>query len=103
MNPLPNHCIECDTPTMDTLCNKCKEKDMTDHLDKAMQELQLHAEEMICNGCGEISPICYCDMAPEEDEMSNCCSAPFTYPGWPDSDICNDCGEHADIWEKEDE
>ena len=27
MNPLPNHCIECDTPTMGTLCNKCKEND----------------------------------------------------------------------------
>ena len=61
MNPLPNHCIECDTPTMNILCNKCK-----------------------------------------EDPMSNCCTAPFTYPGWPDSDLCSKCKEHADIWEKED-
>ena len=28
MSPIPNHCIECDKPTMDTLCEKCKEKDM---------------------------------------------------------------------------
>ena len=28
MNPLPNHCVECDKPTMDTLCGRCKEKDM---------------------------------------------------------------------------
>ena len=121
MNPLPNHCIECDTPTMDTLCDKCKEKDMgielnekeakffritgereksIDHLDKAMQELQLHAEEMWCEGCGEIHPICYCDMAPDDgDPLSNCCDAPFTYPGWPDSDMCSKCYEHADIGE----
>ena len=62
MNPLPNHCIECDTPTMDILCDKCK----------------------------------------EEDPISNCCGAPFWYPGWPDSDMCSKCKEHADIWEEED-
>ena len=28
MSPLPNHCVECDTPTMNILCDKCKEKDM---------------------------------------------------------------------------
>ena len=67
MNPLPNHCIECDTPTMDILCNKCE---------------KIYIEE--------------------EDPMSNCCTAPFTYPGWPDSDMCSKCKEHADIWEKED-
>jgi len=37
----------------------------------------------------------------DEDIMSNCCSAPFTYPGWPDSDMCSKCKEHADIWEEE--
>ena len=37
----------------------------------------------------------------DEDVMSNCCSAPFTYPGWPDSDMCSKCYEHADIWEEE--
>ena len=57
----------------------------------------------ICSGCGEIHPVCYCDMAPEDEEpMSNCCSAPFTYPGFPDSDICSECKEHADIWKEED-
>ena len=33
----------------------------------------------------------------DEDTVSNCCTAPFGYPGWPDSDICSQCGEHADI------
>ena len=28
MSPLPNHCIECDKPTTDTLCDRCKEKEM---------------------------------------------------------------------------
>ena len=37
----------------------------------------------------------------DEDVMSNCCSAPFIYPGWPDSDMCSKCYEHADIWEEE--
>ena len=23
MNPIPNHCIECDKPTVNILCNKC--------------------------------------------------------------------------------
>ena len=32
----------------------------------------------------------------DEDLVSNCCTAPFTYPGWPDSDICSKCHEHAD-------
>ena len=62
MSPLPNHCIECDTPTMDILCDKCK----------------------------------------VEVPISNCCTAPFTYPGWPDSDLCSKCKEHADIWKEED-
>ena len=29
-------------------------------------------------------------------EYSNCCNAPFIYPGWPDSDICSKCYEHAE-------
>ena len=64
MNPLPNHCIECDTPTMDIICDKCNDKDA-------------------------------------EEPMSNCCSAPFTHPGWPDSDMCSKCYEHADIGEED--
>ena len=27
--------------------------------------------------------------------VSNCCAAPFHPPGWPDSDLCSKCGEHA--------
>ena len=37
----------------------------------------------------------------DEDPMTNCCSAHFTYPGWPDSDLCSKCYEHADIMEDE--
>jgi len=33
----------------------------------------------------------------DEESMSNCCDAPFTYPGWPDSDFCSECHEHAGI------
>ena len=33
----------------------------------------------------------------DEDTVSNCCTAPFGYPGWPDSDICSKCFEHAGI------
>ena len=33
----------------------------------------------------------------DEDPVSNCCTAPFTYPGWPDSDFCSECHEHAGI------
>ena len=25
--PMPNHCIECDKPTFNTICNECKEKE----------------------------------------------------------------------------
>ena len=65
MSPIPNHCIECDKPTMNILCDECIR---------------------------------------EEDPMSNCCTAHFTEPGWPDSDICSECYEHANnIWEEEDE
>ena len=38
----------------------------------------------------------------DEDLVSNCCTAPFTYPGWPESDMCSACFEHADIQEEED-
>ena len=59
MNPMPNHCVECDKPTQETLCPECMDKE-------------------------------------EDDLVSNCCTAQFTYPGWPDSDICSKCNEHAD-------
>ena len=50
-------------------------------------------EETTCSGCGEVSPVCYC----EEEPLSNCCIVHFTYPGWPDSDMCSKCFEHADV------
>lgn len=28
--------------------------------------------------------------------VSRCCYAGFTEPGWPDSDFCSRCKEHAD-------
>ena len=37
----------------------------------------------------------------DDDFLTNCCTSSFSYPGWPDSDICNKCGEHADISEEE--
>ena len=62
--PIPNHCVECDKPTFNTMCDKCKEND-------------------------------------DEEPVSDCCSAHFTYPGWPDSDMCSKCFEHAGINEDE--
>lgn len=38
--------------------------------------------------------------AEDEDSLSNCCGAPFGPPGWPDCDICSDCGEHSDVGEE---
>ena len=72
--PIPNHCIECDKPTMNIICDKCKEKEMEE------QPKSPEAERPV-----------------DEELMSNCCTAPFTYPGWPDSDFCSQCHEHAGI------
>ena len=44
MSPMPNHCVDCDSPTMDITCDKCKEKE--DHTP-------------ICSECGEAD--CNCD------------------------------------------
>ncbi len=53
--PMPNHCIECDKPVVSgeilekelvLICDKCKEKE---------------DNTKICNGCGEVHPICYCE------------------------------------------
>ena len=35
--------------------------------------------------------------------VSNCCGATFTYPGYPDSNMCSECHENADGYEDEDE
>ena len=64
MKPMPNHCVECDKPTQETLCFECMNKE---------EELK-----------------------EDDDLVSNCCTAQFTYPGWPDSDVCSECHEHAD-------
>ena len=63
--PMPNHCVECDKPCFDIICDDCKEKD-------------------------------------DEEPLSICCAAPFTYPGWPDSDFCSQCHEHSGIDEDDD-
>jgi hypothetical protein len=42
-------------------------------------------------------------LRPEDDPISNCCGMLFTYPGWPDSDTCSECGEHADLYDEMDE
>ena len=41
-------------------------------------------------------------MNTEEEQVSNCCTAQFGYPGWPDNDMCARCGEHASPEEEED-
>ena len=37
------------------------------------------------------------EVTEDEEPLSNCCTAPFTEPGWPDSDFCSECHEHAGI------
>ena len=43
------------------------------------------------------------EMESDKEPLTVCCSAPFTYPGFPDSDFCSECHEHASAWEDEDE
>ena len=38
----------------------------------------------------------------DEEQVSNCCESQFGFPGWPDSDICSACGEHADLMTEDD-
>ena len=71
MNPMPNHCVECDVPTMETMCPACMAKEKEPENPEAQRPV-------------------------DEDLVSNCCGAQFTYPGWPDSDMCSECYEHAD-------
>ena len=42
-----------------------------------------------------------CTMCEEGTTGSNCCGASFHEPGYPDNDICSDCGEHAEPWDCE--
>ena len=44
MSPLPNHCAECDTPTMNILCDKCKEKEMGKVKEKYIEDTIKHPE-----------------------------------------------------------
>mgnify|MGYP003134462974 CR=1 FL=1 len=30
MNPMPNHCVECDKPTTEVLCSECMNKEDKD-------------------------------------------------------------------------
>ena len=64
-----------------------------------------------CIDCDKVATVTldnvpYCSLcgvkALQENPLSNCCSSPFTYPGWPDSDFCSKCHEHASTWEDED-
>ena len=38
-----------------------------------------------------------CQGAGHCEKLSNCCDARFAGIGWPENDICSDCGEHADL------
>ena len=80
--PMPNHCIECDKPTFHITCDNCKEKE---------------DNTKICNWCGEADCNGSCVVPVDEEPMSNCCTASFTEPGWPDSDFCSQCHEHAGV------
>ena len=37
------------------------------------------------------------------EPITNCCSAQFLFPGWPDNDLCSECKEHAEPESEEDE
>ena len=50
MSPMPNHCIECDKPTMDIICDTCKEKE---------------DNTKICGKCGEEN--CHCNTGVEDE------------------------------------
>ena len=41
---MPNHCVECDKPTMDILCDKCKEKEMGKMKGKLIENMTRHPE-----------------------------------------------------------
>ena len=93
--PMPNHCVECDKPVVSgkvlkkelvLVCDKCKEKE---------------DDTKICGGCGEVDCDGSCVISIDEEPMSDCCTAPFTYPGWPDSDFCSQCHEHSGVSEDE--
>jgi len=34
-------------------------------------------------------------------KVSECCGANFAEPGWPDSDLCTACGEHASAYDQD--
>ena len=53
----------------------------------------------VCDECDDKYPV----REPDEEPVSNCCTAPFTEPGWPDSDFCSQCHEHAGINEEDDD
>ena len=94
--PMPNHCIECDKPVVS---RKVLKKELVLVCDKC-KEIEDHTE--ICDGCGETDCNGSCVIPVDEEPMSNCCTAPFTEPGWPDSDFCSECHEHASIDENDD-
>ena len=70
---------------------------------KIQDKLFIHISEEILEDedCGMLyNYIVYWELPSIEDNdeepVSNCCTAPFTFPGWPDSDVCSRCKEHAD-------
>ena len=68
---------------------------------KIQDKFHIHIKEEVLEDedCGELyNYIVYWELPQieEEEPMSNCCTAPFTFPGWPDSDMCSQCKEHAD-------
>ena len=44
MNPMPNHCVECDKPTQETLCPECMDKE---------------DDDLVSNCCGDTCSECH--------------------------------------------
>ena len=104
-------CIECEHPFDHTngdvderMCHEC-----LDEGERMSKVYEHHKDNLENNGPEHPSEMdqhykviahCLKDML-DEEPLTNCCCAPFTYPGYPDSDFCSKCHEHAGIDEDE--
>ena len=53
-----------------------------------------HCKDSEADGTTKCNKTAYCL---NQQKLSNCCQAGFEYPGWPDSDVCSQCKEHAGV------
>ncbi len=61
-------------------CDWCKQ--FTTHINH-------HRTLHLCDDCSEEFELAF------DPPLSNCCSAPMH--GWPETDLCSQCLEHADV------